>query len=103
MLSGAFDAEAINIYFERILLPELPRGSVVVLDNASFHHASKAEELARSRSVELLYLPKHSPDMNFTAHFWARLKRHLRPLLPTSFNIDDTISAACVLFSAKMS
>jgi transposase len=81
----------------------LPQGSVVALDNANFHHASKAAELARERLVELLCLPKHSPDMNPTGHFWARLKRHLRPLLPTSSNIDDTISASCVLFSAKMS
>lgn len=103
VLDGAFDREAVDVYFQRVLLPRLPAGSLVVLDNASFHRASNAEALAREQGIELLYLPPYSPDLNPIERFWARLKRRLRPILPESNDIRATIADTCAFFDELVS
>jgi len=77
VLEGSCDRHVIDSYFREVLLPVLPCGSVVVLDNAGFHRASHAQELARARGIDLLYLPSYSPDFNPIEHFWACLKRYV--------------------------
>jgi transposase len=72
-----------------------------VLDNASFHHASHAEELAREHGIEMLYLPAYSPDLNPIEHFWAHLKGHLRKKLPAASSALDEICEACRFFCEK--
>jgi len=88
----------INAYFEQVLLPALPSGSVVVLDNASFHRAAQTAQLAAQRGVELMFLPSYSPDLNPIEHFWATLKRALRKVLPTSSNPKTSISDMCLCY-----
>ena len=95
VFEGACNAAVMEAYFEEVLLAELPGGSVLVLDNASFHQGKRLEALARERGVELLYLPAYSPDLNPIEHFWATLKNALRPLLPHSKNPDNTILNVC--------
>jgi transposase len=101
VLEGPCDRHVMDAYFEGVLLPGIPPGSVVVLDNASFHHASRIRELARGRGVELLYLPAYSPDLNPIEHFWATLKKYLSRLLPTSDSPFDAICAAAAFFAGK--
>jgi hypothetical protein len=95
VLEGHCDRYVIDRYFRDVLLPELPAGSVVVLDNASFHHASDAQRLAAARGIDLLYLPAYSPDLNPIEHFWAHLKTRLASLLPLSANPFQTICETC--------
>jgi len=73
-------------------------GSVVVLDNASFHHSSQAKLLAAAHGVELVFLPPYSPDLNPIESFWAKLKRALHPLLPSSTDPFLTISNMCLCY-----
>ena len=98
VFEGGCNADVTGIYFRDILLPRLARGSVVALDNASFHKASSARELAQACGVELLYLPAYSLDLNPIEHFWARLKAYLRKLTPYSNDKMQTICDACRFF-----
>jgi transposase len=101
VLNGACDSHVMDAYFSKILFPELPPKSIVVLDNASFHRASHVEELARERDIEVLYLPAYSPDLNPIEHFWAHLKGHLRKKLPTASSALGEICRACHFFAKK--
>ena len=101
ILQGSCDRHVIDLYFRNVLLPALPPGSVVVLDNASFHRASRAQELAHVRGIDLLYLPGYSPDLNPIEHFWARLKSHLRTHLPHAPDPFPAIGHACRFFCQK--
>lgn len=95
VFEGACNAAVVEAYFEKVLLPVLPEGSVVVLDNARFHHGSAAAELSAAKGIRLKYLPPYSPDLNPIEHFWAKFKRLLRPQLPSSNNPFLTIINLC--------
>ena len=98
VFEGSCDSAVVDAYFEQVLLPAIPRGSVVVLDNASFHHSSQAKLLAQAHGVELVFLPPYSPDLNPIESFWAKLKRALRPLLPLSTDPFSLISNMCLCY-----
>lgn len=38
--------------------------SVLIMDNASFHHADRIERLCSQAGVKVVYLPPYSPDLN---------------------------------------
>lgn len=48
---------------------------LVVLDNASYHHAPAVKQVAGVLRIELLYLPPYSPNLNLIERFWKFLKR----------------------------
>jgi transposase len=52
--------------------------SVLVMDNASFHHTDRIRELCSNAGVKLLYLPPYSPDINPIDEFFAELKVFVR-------------------------
>lgn len=48
--------------------------SVLIMDNASFQHSTRIEELCKKAGVKLLYLPPCSPDLNPIKEFFTELK-----------------------------
>ena len=56
------------------LLPKLPEGAVVVMDNASFHKRSDIQQAILEAGHVLEYLPPYSPDLNPIEHEWAQSK-----------------------------
>jgi hypothetical protein len=50
---------------------------VVLIDNASYHHAAVLEEWLRERHdvLELLFLPPYSPELNPIERVWKLLRR----------------------------
>lgn len=46
----------------------------IVLDNASYHHATAVEEAANELGIKLLFLPVASPNLNIIERMWKFIK-----------------------------
>ena len=90
--NGTMDSGLFEFWFSNQLLPSLDKGSVIVMDNASFHSKKRLLSAARFAGCQLLFLPPYSPDLNPIEKFWAWLKRFLRKILPAASSFDDALS-----------
>ena len=77
--TGGCNKDVFNTWLEQILLPKLPPGTTVIMDNAAFHKTAKTRELIEKAGCHLLYLPTYSPDLNPIEHCWHTIKSWLRP------------------------
>ena len=94
------NTEVVATSFEKVLLPALPKGSVIVLDNASFHQSPSTQKRVADAGCEWLFLPTDSPDRNPIEHLWAKLKTALRRILPVSHNPTLSISNMCKCYAS---
>ena len=85
---GTTDSKLFELWFEQCLLKELKPGSVIVLDNATFHRKSVLPGLAAQKNCTVLFLPPYSPDLNPIENKWAWLKNRLRKVLPDFISFD---------------
>jgi transposase len=77
-VEGPTTREVFETYLERLLVPSLKPGQVVVMDNLSSHRGGRVRELIESKGCELVYLPPYSPDLNPIEEAFAKLKALLR-------------------------
>jgi transposase len=63
-VEGTTTARVFEAYVEKVLVPTLHKGQIVMMDNLSAHKPARIRELIESRGCELLYLPSYSPDYN---------------------------------------
>jgi transposase len=77
---GATDAAVFEAYMERILLPALGPGQVVVMDNLGAHRPKSIRELIEQQGCELIYLPPYSPDLNPIEEALSKVKHILRKI-----------------------
>jgi transposase len=52
--------------------------TVLVMDNGSFHHTERFEQICCDAGVKLMYLPPYSLDLNPIEEFFAELKAFVR-------------------------
>ena len=80
--SGAFKRDDFERFLEEDLLPRLPEGSVLILDNARIHHGGQIEKRVREAGCSLLYLPPYSPDFSPIELAWSWIKNYVRQRAP---------------------
>jgi transposase len=91
LLEGPIDGESFRTYVERVLVPTLREGDIVVMDNLGSHKGKVVRQLIRSTGAKLFFLPKYSPDLNPIEQAFAKLKHLLRK---ANARTIDTICAA---------
>ena len=95
---GTCTTALVDAYFAGVLLPALPRGSVIVLDNARFHQSPTTAQRVQVAGCELMFLPPYSPDLNPIEHLWAAVKARLRRELPTATDPALCIGQNCLCY-----
>lgn len=78
LLEGPIDGESFATYVEKVLLPTLRQGDIVIMDNLGSHRGKIIRKLIRSAGAKLFLLPKYSPDLNPIEQVFAKLKHLLR-------------------------
>ena len=74
VISGAMDRDAFDTYIEKVLIPELEPGSVVILDNLATHKSDHAAQMLKAHGCWFLFLPAYSPDLNPIEMALSKLK-----------------------------
>ncbi len=77
-LEGPIDGDSFRIYVEKVLLPTLRPGDIVIMDNLGSHRGKIVRQIIRAAGAKLFFLPKYSPDLNPIEQVFAKLKHFLR-------------------------
>jgi transposase len=92
---GGNDRWAFLTYVNRVLVPNLWEGAVVVMDNFSSHLVAGVREAIESVGARLIYLPTYSPDLSPIEMMWSKIKQRLRSIAArTDDELDEAITEA---------
>jgi len=78
---GDTNTDVFITYLEKVLVPSLRKGQVVIMDNAAFHKSPRIKKIIEDAGCSLIFLPPYSPDLNPIEHFWHSIKNKLRKKL----------------------
>lgn len=78
LFEGTCNTLLFNDWLEQMLLPDLWVGSLIVMDNATFHKSQKTIDLIWEAGCTPLFLSPYSPDLNPIEQVFAKLKHLLR-------------------------
>ena len=78
LLDGPINGERFRTYVEKVLLPTLKPGDIVIMDNLGSHKGKAVRQAIRAAGAKLFFLPKYSPDLNPIEQVFAKLKHSLR-------------------------
>jgi transposase len=77
-IEGPINGESFRTYVEKVLVPTLRPGDIVIMDNLGSHKSRAVRQFIRSVGAKLFFLPKYSPDLNPIEQVFAKLKHLLR-------------------------
>jgi transposase len=101
-VEGATTARVFETYVEKVLVPSLRAGQIVVMDNLGAHRPKRIRQLIEQQGCELLYLPAYSPDYNPIEEAFAKIKDLLRKAAARSKEaLVEAIGAALCAVTAE--
>ncbi len=104
---GYINAESVSALL-RQLAEAVPGPMTLVLDNARYQHCALVMELAKQLSIELLFLPGYSPNLNLIERVWKFVKkeclasRYLPSFTDFTSAIDTCLDQLPTEHNAKM-
>ena len=63
VLDGPINGDWFEAYVGQVLVPELRRGDIVIMDNLSSHKRASVRELIEAAGATLRFLPPYSPRL----------------------------------------
>ena len=76
----AVNGDVFIAFIQRVLVPALQPGDVVVMDNLSSHKSVRVRQMIEAAGATLRYLPPYSPDLNPIEMVFSKIKQLLRSL-----------------------
>ena len=87
-----------------VLVPQLNKTMVVVMDNLNLHCSPEVRSAIESTGANLLFLPTYSPDLSLIEMFLSKMKSILRSTAPrTTEQLHDAITLAFNFWKADPS
>ena len=74
LFDGRVNSDVFYAWLIQELLPRIPAGAVIVMDNVSFHKRHDMLEAISANQCKAEFLPLYSPDLNPIEHKWAQAK-----------------------------
>jgi transposase len=94
-VEGGTTAAVFATYLERVLIPALQPGQLVVVDNVGAHKPERMAELVHAAGCELVFLPAYSPDLSPVEEAFSKIKTRVRAAgARTRTALDAAIAAA---------
>lgn len=81
VFEGYTNTDVFITYLEKVLVPLLRKGQVLIMDNAAFHKSPRIQKIIDDAGCSLIFLPAYSPDLNPIEHFWHSIKNKFRKKL----------------------
>jgi transposase len=78
LVRGTIDQRVFAAFVERVLVPSLHPGQIVILDNLAVHKSVRARARIEAAGCYLVFLPPYSPDFNPIEPAFAKIKQALR-------------------------
>jgi transposase len=102
LIDGPINGERFLLYVEKVLVPTLKPGDIVIMDNLGSHKSKAVRRAIRAAGAYLFFLPKYSPDLNPIEQLFSKLKHWLRKAAKRTVEavanaigpILDTVSSA---------
>jgi putative transposase len=110
LIDGPINGERFRLYVEKVLVPTLRPGDIVIMDNLGSHKSKAVRRAIRQAGARLFFLPKYSPDLNPIEQFFAKLKHWLRKAAGRTTDavyeaigpiLDSVTSAECANYFAN--
>lgn len=92
---GATDGDAVQVFRENCLVPQLWSGAVVVTDNLPDHKIAAIKPIIQV-GANVLNLSPYSPDFHPIELWWSQLKSFLCQISPPTTNIVDVLIATAL-------
>jgi transposase len=94
-VEGGTTAAVFATYLQRVLIPALRPGQVVVIDNVGAHKPERMAELVHAAGCELVFLPAYSPDLSPVEEAYSNIKTLVKAAgARTRAALDAAIAAA---------
>jgi transposase len=68
-------------WLKNCFLPQVKPKTVLILDNARFHHGEQVLQIVEAAKCRIIYLPPYSPHLNKIEQYWQPLKNNVRKIL----------------------
>jgi transposase len=94
-VEGGTDTAVFATYLERVPLPTLIPGQLVVVDNVGAHQPERIRQLVTAAGCQLVFLPAYSPDLSPIEEAFSKIKALVKAAAArTRAALDAAIAAA---------
>ena len=98
-LDDSMDGNAFRIFIEKLLVPQLWKGAVVMMDNLFAHKIDEITPIIEAVGASVINLSPYSPDFNPIEHWWSQLKAFIKTFSPKTTQMVDTLIAVALQHS----